>query len=47
MKIGVLVAQGLDVPNFLKDVLKVPKSILRWKTTFNHFLRVSKVINGP
>ena len=53
-KISVLVAQGLDVPNFfkdvpnfVKDVPRVPKSTLRWETTFNHFLTVSKVINGP
>ena len=27
-KIGVLLAQGLDVSNFLKDVPRVPKSVL-------------------
>ena len=31
-----------NVPNFLKDVLKVPKSIPRWGTTSNNFSRVSK-----
>ena len=55
-KIGVPVAQGLDVPNFFKDVpnfvkdvpnfvkdaSRVLKSILRWGTTSNYFLRVSK-----
>ena len=60
-KIGVPVAQGLDVPiffknvpnfvkdvpNFVKDVPRVPKSIPRWRTTFIHFLRVSKVRNEP
>ena len=46
-EIRVLIASGLDVPNFLmdvpnllKDVTKVPKSIQRWGTTFNHFPRV-------
>ena len=53
-KIGVIVAQGLDVPNFFKDVPNFindvpwfPKSIPRWGMTFNHFLRVSKEINRP
>ena len=53
-KIGVSITQELDVsnffkdvPNFVKDVPRVPKSTLRWETTFNHFLTVSKVINGP
>ena len=62
-KIGVSIAQGLDVPNFLKDipnfvsdvpnfvsdvpnfvndVPRLPKSVLRWGMTSNHFLRVSK-----
>ena len=62
-KIGVPVAQGLnvpnffkdvpnfvkdvpnfvkDVPNFVKDASRVLKSILRWGTTSNYFLRVSK-----
>ena len=36
-----------NVPNFVNDVPRVPKSILRWGTTFNHFLGVSKGINGP
>ena len=52
-KIEVLVAQGLNVPNFMNDVLnfvndvpRVPKSVLRWRTTFNHFPRVSKGKNG-
>ena len=68
IKIGVLVAQGLDVPkffkdvpnfvkdvqnfikdirNFEKDVPRGPKSIPKWGTTSNHFLRLSKRINGP
>ena len=55
-KIGVSIAQGLDVPNFFKDipnfvsdvpnfvndVPRLPKSVLRWGLTSNHFLRVSK-----
>ena len=60
-KIGVLVAQGLDVPNFFEDVPNFikdianfvndvpsgPNSVLKWGTTSNHFLRLSKGINGP
>ena len=53
-EIGVLVARGLDVsnflkdiPNFLKDVHRIPKSTLEWGTTFNHFVKVLKGINGP
>ena len=51
-KIGVPVAQGLDVPNvfknvpnFVKDVPKGLKSVSKWGTTSNHFLRLSKEIN--
>ena len=36
-----------DVPNFVKDVPREPKSIPKGGTTFNHFLRLSKGINGP
>ena len=53
-KIEVLIAQGLDVPNFfknvsnfVKDVLEGPKSIPKWGTTSNHFLRLFKEINEP
>ena len=60
-KIEVLVAQGLDVPNFFKnvpnfmkdvpnfvnDVPRLPKFVPRCGSTSNHFLRVSKVRNGP
>ena len=35
-----------DVPNFVKDVPRRPKSISKWGTTSNHFLRLSKGING-
>ena len=52
-KIEVLITQGLDVsnffkdvPNFVKDVPNVPKFVLRWGTTSNHFSRVSKGRNG-
>ena len=31
-----------DVSNFVKDVPMLPKSVMRWGTTFNNFLRVSK-----
>ena len=46
-EIGVLVARGLDVSNFLKDVHRIPKSTLEWGTIFNHFAKVLKGINGP
>ena len=49
VQMGVPKALGLDVPNlmknvpnFVKDVPMLPKSIMRWETTFNNFLRVSK-----
>ena len=41
-KIEVSIAQGLDVPNFLKDVPRVPRFVLIWGMTFNHYLRVLK-----
>ena len=48
-KIGVPIAQGLDVPNFVKDVPnfvkdvpRLPKFVPRWGTTSNHFSRVTK-----
>ena len=31
-----------DVSNFVNDVLRVPKFVLRWRMTFNHYLRVLK-----
>ena len=31
-----------DIPNFIMDVPRLPKSISRWRTTSNHFPRVSK-----
>ena len=67
-KIGVPIAQGLDVPNFfkdvpnfvkdvqnfikyvpnfVKDVPRLPMSISRWRTTSNHFPRISKGRNEP
>ena len=36
-----------NVPNFVKNVPREPKSIPKWGTTSNHFLRLSKGINGP
>ena len=49
IQMGVLKAIGLDVPNlmknvpkFVKDVPKVPKYVLRWGSTPNHFL-----VNSP
>ena len=53
-KIEVLIAQGLDVPNFfmdvpnfVNDVPKGPMSVPKWGTISNHFLRLSKEINEP
>ena len=53
-KIEISVTQGLDVsnffkdvPNFINDVPKRPKSISKWGMTSNHFLSLSKWINGP
>ena len=34
---------GSDVPNFVKDVPRVPKCILRWGSTPNHFLMGCKM----
>ena len=45
-KIGVPVAQGLDVSNFVNDVPSEPKFVLKWGLASNHFLRVFKGING-
>ena len=46
-EIRVILAQGLDVSNFLKDVPRVSMSVPRWGTTSNHFPRVCKGTNGP
>ena len=35
-----------DVPNFVKDIPMLPKSIMRWGTTFHNFPRVFKERNG-
>ena len=47
---GVLVALGMDVPNFIrdvpnfiKDVPRVSKSIPRWGSVSNHFLMGSEM----
>ena len=53
-KIEVLIAQGLDipnffndVPNFVKDVPKWSMSVSKWGTTSNHFPKILKGISGP
>ena len=35
VQIGVLEAIRLDVPNFVKDVPRVPKGVMRWESTPN------------
>ena len=47
---GVMVALGLDVPNFTKDVPnfendvpRVPKGVPKWGSTTNHFLLGSQM----
>ena len=42
MKIMVPIVRGLDVSNFLKDILRVPKFVIRWRMTSKHFSRVPK-----
>ena len=46
-KIEVSIAQGLDVPNFIKDVPNGLRFVPNGGMTSNHFLRLSKGINGP
>ena len=46
-KIGVPLARGLDVSNFLKDVPRVPKSVLEYEMTSNYFPNIPKGMNGP
>ena len=36
-----------DVPNFVNHVPRIPKFVLRWGVTFNHFLKVPKGIKRP
>ena len=36
-----------DIPNFVNDIPRVPKSVPRWGMISNHFPRVSKERNGP
>ena len=36
---GVPKAIGWDVPNFVKDVPRVPKCVRRWESGPNHFLK--------
>ena len=40
---GVTVALGLDVPNFIKNVPRVPKYVPRWGMTSNHFEMGSQI----
>ena len=46
-KIGVPVAQGLDVPNFVNDIPRLPKSIPSWGTTSNQFPNILIGMNEP
>ena len=46
-KTGVHLAQGFDVSNFVKDVPRVPKSVLELRTTSNRFPKIPKGIKGP
>ena len=43
VQMGVLKAIGSDVPNFVKDVPRVPKCVPRWGPAPNHFLISSKM----
>ena len=45
--IGGPIAQLSNIPNFLKDISRVSKSVMRWGATSNHFLRVPKRSHGP
>ena len=40
---GVSKAIRSDIPNFVKDVPRVPKCVPRWGLTPNHFLMGSKM----
>ena len=40
---GVSVAIGFEVPNFVKDVPRVLKFVPRWGSTSNHFLMGSEM----
>ena len=44
-EIDVLLAQELDVSNFLKNVPRVPKSVSKLGTTSNQFSKILKGIN--
>ena len=41
-KISVPEAQGLNIPNFLKDVPRVSKSISEYEMISNYFLKILK-----
>ena len=38
VQMRVLEAIGSDIPNFIKDVPRVPKCVSRWGSTTDHFL---------
>ena len=40
---GIPKATGWDVPNFVKDVPRVPKHVPRWGLVMNHFLMGSQM----
>ena len=49
-KICVSLVQGLDISNFLNDVPNFLKDVLRvskYGTPFNYFLKIPKEINEP
>ena len=46
-KIGVLLAQGLDVSNFIKDIPRVTKFVSEYGTISNHFPKIPIGMNGP
>ena len=43
VQMGVSEAMGLDVKNIVKGVPRVPKCVLRWGSTPNHFLMDSQM----
>ena len=49
VQIGVLEAIRLDVPNFVKDVPRVPKCVMRWESTPNDFFYefLNEIMENP
>ena len=43
VQMGVSKVIGSDVPNFMKDVPRVPKCVLRWELAPKNFLMGSKM----